>query len=224
MPTVLTAATASITFPGPTGSPAARKARAKCIRLASSDPPASGVAGLEVGGATGPGPMPLRHGWTRSGQPRPARSGVPWMTGSSPVMTVIWVICSGRSRRRNFGLDLLQEPSGFAAVQPRDVVLVFEQHAEGVVDRMRRQLEHVELHQRLGPVDRLGDARQFEQIHAAQFLDKTDDLARQAFAGAGRLALQDLELARGGRIVDPVVKAAPLHRIVDLAGVVGGDD
>ena len=36
MPTVLTAATASMTLPGPTGSPAARKVRAKCIRLASS--------------------------------------------------------------------------------------------------------------------------------------------------------------------------------------------
>src|SRR5215831_16776684 len=48
MPIARTAATASITLPGPTGSPAARKARAKCIKLASSDPPASDDAGLEA--------------------------------------------------------------------------------------------------------------------------------------------------------------------------------
>src|SRR4029077_20461770 len=43
-------------------------------------------------------------------------------------------------RRRSLGLDLLQEPRGLAAVQPGDVVLVFEQDTQGVVDRMRRQL------------------------------------------------------------------------------------
>src|SRR5215468_6242031 len=48
MPIARTAATASMTLPGPTGSPAARKARAKCIKLASSDPPASDSAGLEA--------------------------------------------------------------------------------------------------------------------------------------------------------------------------------
>src|ERR1700741_3903391 len=55
MPIVLTAATASITLPGPTGSPAARKVRAKCIRLASSNPrsgigPLGPLAGGEGGG------------------------------------------------------------------------------------------------------------------------------------------------------------------------------
>ena len=108
-------------------------------------------------------------------------------------------------------------------MQPGDVILVFEQHAQGVVDRMRGQLEHVELHQRLGPVDRLGDAGKLEEIHPAQLLDKTDDLARQALAGAGRLALEDLEFARRGRIVDPVVEAAALQRVVDLAGAVRSD-
>src|SRR5208282_452291 len=146
------------------------------------------------------------------------------MTGSSPVMTMIRGIRSHSYRSGGLGLDLLQQPGGLAAVQPGDVVLILEQHAQGIVDRVRGQLEHVELHQRLGPVDRLGDAGKLEEIHPTQLLDKADDLARQAVAGAGGLALQDLEFARGGRIIDPIVKTAPLQRIVDLAGPVRGND
>jgi hypothetical protein len=41
MPTASTAATASITLPGPIGSPAARNVRAKCIMFATSRPFAS---------------------------------------------------------------------------------------------------------------------------------------------------------------------------------------
>src|SRR5262249_57495774 len=111
MPTVLTASTASMTLPGPTGSPAVRKVRAKCIRLASSRPAGSD---LVVGTCT---------------------------------------VC-------RLGLDLPENARGFAAVQPGDVVLIFEQHAQRVVDRVRRQFEHVELHQGFRPVDRLPDARQ----------------------------------------------------------------
>ena len=37
----------------------------------------------------------------------------------------------------------------------------------------------VELDQRLGPVDRLGDARQLEEVELAQLLHEADDLARQ---------------------------------------------
>src|SRR6266403_1954997 len=141
MPIAETAATASMTLPGPTGNPAARKVRAKCIRLASSRPWGSDAAAI-------------------------ARLCV--------AMSACKIDCG-------FGLDLFE--------QPGDVVLVFQQHAQGVVDRVRRQLQYVELHQRLGPVDRLGDAGKLEQIHRAQLLDKADDLARQAFAGAGCLAL-----------------------------------
>ena len=49
--------------------------------------------------------------------------------------------------------------------------------------------------------------------------------SRDSRAGAsGHLAPHDLQLALGVRIVDPVIEAAPLQRVVDLAGAVGGDD
>src|SRR5215472_3429830 len=179
---VLTASTASMTLPGPTGSPAARNVRAKCIRLASRRPsrcPCGGVRGSLV---------------TRSG---PHRGG--------------------------FGLDLLENAGGLTAVQPGNVVLVFEQHTQSVVDRVRGQLEYVKLHQGVGPIDRLGNAGKLEQVHCAKFLHKTDDLARQVLTGSRYFALQDLELARRARIIDPVVETAPLQRVVDLAGAVRGD-
>ena len=160
MPTVLTAATASMTLPGPTGSPAARNVRAKCIRLASSRPLGSGMA------VAAPHPPAARV------PPSPRMRGEGW--GEGPVAA-----CPG-----GLGLHLIEDAGGFAAVQAGDVVLVFEQHAQGVVDRVRRQLEYVELHQGFGPVDRLGDAGKLEEIHRAQPLHKADDLARQVLARA----------------------------------------
>src|SRR5690242_6572352 len=50
MPAARTACTASITRPGPIGSPAARSARAKCIRFAVSVPvPSSGAVMSSAG-------------------------------------------------------------------------------------------------------------------------------------------------------------------------------
>src|SRR5205823_9845868 len=92
------------------------------------------------------------------------------------------------------------------------------------VDRVRRQFQYIELHQGLGPVDRLGDAWELEEVHRAQPLYKADNLARQMLARARRFPLQYFELARRGRIVHPVIEATPLQRVMDLAGTVRGDD
>src|SRR5216683_525464 len=116
MPIAPTAATASMTLPGPTGSPAARNVRAKCIRLASSRP-----------GSAPARPSPSR--W-RGSLPLPACGERAGVRGSSVTIS--------RPRRGGLGLDLLQEPGGFAAVQAGDVVLVFEQDTQRVVDRDRK--------------------------------------------------------------------------------------
>ena len=44
-----------------------------------------------------------------------------------------------------------EQALGFAALDLGDVVLVFEQHAERIVDRFRRQRQHIELRQRMRP-------------------------------------------------------------------------
>ena len=83
----------------------------------------------------------------------------------------------------------------------------------------------VEFGQRARPVDRLGDARHLEQVDLAQLLHEARRPRRDSARVAPRhLAADDLELARGVGIVDPVVEAAALQRVVDLAGAVGGDD
>src|SRR5262249_6404948 len=72
--------------------------------------------------------------------------------------------------RGELGLHLLQQIGGLAAADAGDVVLVLQQHAEGVVDSLGIEGHLVELEKRLGPVDGLGDARQLEEVGLAQLL------------------------------------------------------
>src|SRR5712672_878001 len=119
--------------------------------------------------------------------------------------------------------DLGEQALGIAAAHAGDVVLVLEQGTESVVDGPGVERHLVQGHQRLRPVDRLGDAGQLEQVHLAQALHKGHDFARNVFGGLRGFALEDLELPRGVRIVHPVIEAAPLDGIVDLAGAVGSE-
>src|SRR6266850_2295288 len=126
--------------------------------------------------------------------------------------------------RRGGRLGLVHQALGFLAGDALEVVAVLEEHAERVVHRLRIERDAVERHQAVRPVDGLGHARQLEQLGLAQALDEGHHLLRQRGGGLRRFAVQDLELALRVRIVDPVVEAAPLHRVVDLAGAVRGDD
>ena len=66
-----------------------------------------------------------------------------------------------------------------------NVILILEQHAERVFDDGQIKLVRVERHQRLGPVERLGDAGHFVEFHPAQALDELDQLAGQALGAFG---------------------------------------
>src|SRR3954453_16180493 len=114
-----------MTRPGPTGRPAARSARAKCMTLRAKGPPL--------------GPSPMGSSCNASG-PGPAQAHV----------------------------DLAQDLGGLAALDLEDVVLVLEERAQRVVDDGGRELERVEGGERPGPVQRLGHARQLEEVAAAQ--------------------------------------------------------
>src|ERR1700685_4343472 len=74
-----------------------------------------------------------------------------------------------------------------------------------------------------GQVDGLADARRLGQVELPEPLDGGDDLTGQRRRDAGLADQNDLDLAFGGRIADPVVQAAPLERVVQLAGAVGGE-
>src|SRR5688572_33386084 len=54
--------------------------------------------------------------------------------------------------RRRGGLGLAHQPPGFVAADALEVVAVLEQHAEGVVDRLRVEHHAVERCDAVGPV------------------------------------------------------------------------
>ena len=74
-----------------------------------------------------------------------------------------------------------------------------------------------------GPVDGLGDARRLGEVKLAQPVDRSDYLAGQRLGYPGLPDEHDLHLALGCRVADPVVQAAPLQRVVQLTGAVGGE-
>ena len=114
-------------------------------------------------------------------------------------------------------------PRPSAADEP-DVLLVLEQDAERRVDDLRRQARSPEGHQRSGPVERLGHAGQLGQVDLTQPLDERDHRARELRVHAREPRLDDGVLLVRRGVVDPVVQAAPLERVVDLARAVRGQD
>ena len=119
-------------------------------------------------------------------------------------------------------MGLGDEACGFRAFDPGDIVLVFEQDAEGFVNGFGGELVLVEMGEGARPVDGLSDAGEFEEILLAEALDEGDDTGGEGFADAGGLAGQDLAFALCVGVVDPVVETAPADRVVDFAGAVGG--
>src|SRR5882724_12428229 len=108
MPTASIARNASITRPGPIGSPAARKVRARNMTFS-----ASRLASIGGGMGGGVGIMDAVAMGKMRGRRRSA-----WRGGQ-------------------FRFRLLQQMSGLAAFDLGNVVLVFQQHAQGVVDALR---------------------------------------------------------------------------------------
>ena len=87
-----------------------------------------------------------------------------------------------------------------------------------------RQLARAERQERRRPVERLGDAGDLREVGLAEAMDEADDLAGQPLGRLGHAGEDDLELLLGRRVVDPVVQAATLQRVVDLARPVRGQD
>src|SRR4051794_39680221 len=138
MRAAFTASIASITLPGPIGSPAARKVRAKRRMFwASRLVAAIALVLKQLGGLLG----------------------------------------------GEIGAHLFQDGGGLGAADPGDVILVLQQRAQAAVDRTAAERHLVELHQGVGPVDGLGNARQFEEVALPELLDEGDHFPREIKAG-----------------------------------------
>src|SRR5437773_7821913 len=130
---------------------------------------------------------------------------------------------SGRSEPSSGTLCLLDQGRHLLA-HSLQVFLVLERGAERGVDERGIDRARAQRGKRPGPVQRLGHPRHLVQVHPAQALHQRRHLSRQPVGSFRGTGAHDLDLFLEIRVVDPVVQAAPLQRVVHLAGAVRRDD
>src|SRR5215470_6762631 len=134
---------------------------------------------------------------------------------------------AARSSREKFSMT---ETSGAGSgtgsdlfdVVPHQVqVVAFLDHgAERVIGGLEVEPGRAEEVERAHPVDRLGDPGRLGEVKLPQAVDGRHDLSGQRLGHTGLPDEYDLHLALGCRVADPVVQAASLQRVVQLAGPV----
>ena len=91
------------------------------------------------------------------------------------------------------------------------------------LDRALVELGDTEGAERLRPVDGLGDAGRLVHVEPAHRLDRGRHLTGERLDHVGHADAHDLDLALEVGMLDPVVQAASLQRVVHVAGSVGGE-
>src|ERR687894_2634838 len=107
---------------------------------------------------------------------------------------------------------------------PLLVLAVLEDGADGCPDDRLVELLRPQGHERLRPVDGLGDAGGLVEVHRAELLDGGGDLAGEPLLGLGHAQAHDLDLPLEARVLDVEVEAAALEGVVHRAGAVRGED
>ena len=125
------------------------------------------------------------------------------------------------SRRRAGAVD---EPREGLVPHRLDVLAVLEHRAERLLDDVGVDLLAAERVERHRPVDRLCHARRLGEVEPAQLAHERGGLGGELLGDAGDPDLDDLDLAVDRRVADPVEERAPLERVVELPGPVGGED
>src|SRR5919202_256837 len=152
----------------------------------------------------------------------------PLVRSARPSATTASVTASSGRR-----IVALAEPGGLAGAldQPLerlasdalDVVARLEQRAERALRRLRLDALLPQRVERLHPVERLAHARNAVEVEPAELLHERARLADESVGRLGQAGVDDRHLAREVRVLDPVVQAAALERLVQLARPVRGD-
>src|SRR5215203_1065911 len=155
----------------------------------------------------------------------PTRKPAPLSTRPKATVTSsiggAWISPSGISPRPAHPAD----ERGEAGVgRPLLILTVLEDGAQGRLDEFLVELFRAEGDERLGPVEGLGYARWFVEIHRAHLLRRSGDLAGQPLLSVGDPEAYDLDLPLEAGVLDVVVEAAAFEGVVDLTGAVGGQD
>src|SRR5947207_2616727 len=116
-----------------------------------------------------------------------------------------------RSVASLMGTDLREVAPRRLALHPTNVLFVLEDDAQGLVDQFGAQLGLAQREERGRPVERLRDARNLREVGLAQALHEAHDLRGQSLGRVGHANPHDLDFPGQGRVVDPVVEAAPLE-------------
>src|SRR5215207_3022852 len=107
---------------------------------------------------------------------------------------------------------------------PLLVLAVLEDGAQRRLHELLVELPRAEGDERHGPVEGLGHARWFVEVHRAHLLRRGGDLAGQPLLRLRDPEAYDLDLPFEARVLDVVVEAAALEGVVHLAGAVRGKD
>src|ERR1700682_4558077 len=118
------------------------------------------------------------------------------------------------------GTSRLLDERGNLLPHPLEVLLVFERRAEGRIDETRVDARRAQCSERSRPVERFRDTGHFVKVHRSQALDQPGHLAREAVGSLGGTRPHDLDFLLEVWVVDPVIEAAALERVVHLASPV----
>src|ERR671914_755233 len=152
--------------------------------------------------------MADRARWAESNSPTPTRTPPARMEATRRVKRPVRRAPSRASRT-------FEHP---ALAHVVDVLLHLEHHAQ-----RRVEIRVVEREQRLRPGDRLPHSRQLVELLAAQARYRIAHSLGDAVRHARQADVHYLRLALRRRVVDPVVEAASLERVVQLARAVRRD-
>src|SRR5436190_19862200 len=111
---------------------------------------------------------------------------------------------------------LLDERDESLVADRGEVLVVFQHRPERFLDRARIEVLPPECGERLGPVDRLGDAGRLRQIELPQPLYERRGLRREPVGDAGDAQAADLDLPLQRRGSDPGEETAALERVMQL--------